>query len=167
MSFGKFTQGELWLESEDPPDQAVRWKQEGKKRVPGVLISTFQNPTTINPHRYRGTMPWSGFRISVTAYTTRNVAQVGTSVRSRLEEIGFPVPVQVQSFVMHTPWTGFTYFQVAQPIMLPYQDWASRVAKASAHYLFALLRSGRGGLSVGAGSSLSDPTTFEGACPRR
>ncbi|CAE7374044.1 unnamed protein product, partial [Symbiodinium microadriaticum] len=121
VSFGKFTQGELWLESEDPPDQAVRWKQEGKKRVPGVLISTFQNPTTINPHRYRGTMPWSGFRISVTAYTTRNVAQVGTSVRSRLEEIGFPVPVQVQSFVMHTPWTGFTYFQVAQPIMLPYQ----------------------------------------------
>ena len=38
-----------------------------------------------------------------------------------------------------TKWTGFTYFQVVQPIMLPQAmiDWASHLAKASSHCLHA------------------------------
>ena len=58
VSFGRFAKGELWLEVDDARVDGVRWKQKGGKRVPGILQNTNRCPTTFDPHRYHGTMPW-------------------------------------------------------------------------------------------------------------
>ncbi|CAE7633607.1 unnamed protein product [Symbiodinium necroappetens] len=76
VSMGSFQQGELWLEADDPPEGDVRWKWKKGKRVCGTLVNTFRSPTSFSPHRYHGTAAWSGYRISITAFTTRNVNNI-------------------------------------------------------------------------------------------
>ena len=101
VSFGRFAKGELWLEVDDARADGVRWKQKGGKRVPGILQTTNRCPTTFDPHRYHGTMPWKGLRYSITAYTTRNVTQIAGGLRQQLEKLGFPVPSPATAFLLH------------------------------------------------------------------
>ena len=95
VTLGRFTKGELWIQADDMygsgPKKKV-WRSRNGRRVPGYLIDTYRKPFFFSPKKYHATNGWSGFRIAVTAFTARSVAELRDDVRDQLEGLGFRVP---------------------------------------------------------------------------
>ena len=95
VSLGKFSNGELWVRSdEDTPadEKKIVWRTCRGQRFPGQLIDTRHKPYFFSPKTYHATTDWSGFRISVTAFTARSIAGLSDWTRDELEGLGFRLP---------------------------------------------------------------------------
>ena len=88
---GNFDNGGLWLQGTPPGDQRVV-----KRMVPGIgYVNGYVKPTknrfvVFDPRQRHGSQRWTGFRISVAAYTTRMAPWLGSREKRVLTEIGFP-----------------------------------------------------------------------------
>ena len=95
-SYGNFEKGGIWLElrEEDPdPGEPLTWKNKPNgTRVPGVALSTRHRPLQFSPRRYHVTLPWSGQRIVVTAFTAKGAVSMSEDERKLLSKSGFIIP---------------------------------------------------------------------------
>ena len=99
VGLGPYAGGELWVELRDgdPSDPALplSWREvPGGKRVPGQVHATWHHPTVFSPKRYHKTLPWTGTRYTVIAYTARSwpEAQKDQRLRETLQNLSFVVP---------------------------------------------------------------------------
>ena len=72
-TYGSFQNGALWMElREGDPDPGLPlvWKSKPNGvRVPGVSVSTKHQPLQVSPKRFHCSLPWTGDRYVVTAFT--------------------------------------------------------------------------------------------------
>ncbi|CAE7677868.1 GIP, partial [Symbiodinium necroappetens] len=99
VGLGPYEGGELWVELRDgdpsEPHLPLSWRDlPGGKRAPGQVHPTRWRPTTFSPKRYHKTLPWTGTRYSVIAYTARSWpdAQRDSEVLHSLRQLQFPLP---------------------------------------------------------------------------
>ena len=78
-----FEGGELWLQSADGRSQMSDLK--------GDVLPLFQSPLCqfFDPHQLHCTLPWSGDRTVVAAYTVRGAERLGVSDSAVLSCMGF------------------------------------------------------------------------------
>ena len=105
VTVGQFSKGELWLQA-TPKDLAEKrskivWREKGGRKLPGYLINTYRNPVFFSPKQCHATMSWSGFRVSITAFTARSVSHMSEDVHHQLSRLCFRCPVTEQSPKMH------------------------------------------------------------------
>ena len=106
VGLGPYQGGELWVELRDgdpsKPDLPLSWRElPGGRRAPGQVHPTRWRPTTFSPKRYHKTLPWTGTRYSVIAYTARSwpEAQKDPEVLHLLRQLQFPLPRNTQPYV--------------------------------------------------------------------
>ena len=89
-SVGSFEGGELWVEckSADPPPEAV-YRTVGDVQLPGFVTSAKDQVYSFRPDCYHETQPFHGERYSVVVYTSRLLPEISTSIRRRLQRMGF------------------------------------------------------------------------------
>ncbi|CAE7912341.1 unnamed protein product, partial [Symbiodinium necroappetens] len=104
VGLGPYQGGELWVELRDgdpsKPDLSLSWRElPGGRRAPGQVHPTRWCPTTFSPKRYHKTLPWTGTRFSVIAYTARSwpEAQKDSEVLHLLRQLQFPLPRPTRS----------------------------------------------------------------------
>ena len=95
-SFGDFQGGQLWVElseSDLPQSGAIRWRSKANgQRVAGRFYDTKHQFTQFYPKAFHATDRWTGFRVSLTFYTSRLVTQASSVRRKCLQKHGFPLP---------------------------------------------------------------------------
>ena len=98
ISLGPFSGGELWLEvSEDEASKApTRWvNMPTGEQVPGVVVNSRHRMIRFCPKLRHAVLPWTGSRISITAYVTRGIEHIGRSLLNELAKLRFPCSSQV------------------------------------------------------------------------
>ena len=95
-TYGTFQNGALWMElREEDPDPGLplvwRAKPNGLK-VPGVSMSTRHRPVKVSPKRYHCSLPWTGNRYVVTAFTPRSGDSLPKADALLLRRCGFGLP---------------------------------------------------------------------------
>ena len=96
---GKFTGGSLWIEQKSPSvsvDCPGRGRLVSRKTPHGLWLSGKLHPTrhrvvTFSPKLWHGVQGWQGKRVSVTAYTIRNLEALSESDQHQLMCWGFPI----------------------------------------------------------------------------
>ena len=107
ISLGSFTGGELWLELE--PNQAVPPAQAVRRRMPngqfrlGQLLSTHQQLIRFNPKLMHAVQPWTGERISISAYTSRSLDQADDAMKKHMRCLLFPLPPNRRTVAAASP----------------------------------------------------------------
>ncbi|OLP81054.1 Copia protein [Symbiodinium microadriaticum] len=98
VGLGPYEGGELWVELRDgdpsTPNLPLSWREiPGGKRAPGQVHSTRWCPTVFSPKRYHKTLPWTGTRYSVIAYTARSwpEARDDPELLHQLRRLQFPL----------------------------------------------------------------------------
>ncbi|CAE7346231.1 GIP [Symbiodinium natans] len=107
ISLGNFSGGELWVhqpELKDSEEAEVVWKRDptgdGSARLPGVLLSTKENPTSFDPRNYHATEDWDGERWCLSLFCSRGYPQITEELREHLRDLRFPLrglPAQERS----------------------------------------------------------------------
>ena len=96
ISLGSYTGGALWLELEPDQDvpsaQVVRKRMPNGQLIPGQLIRTHQRLIRFNPKLKHAVQPWSGERISISAYTSRSLDQADANLKQSMRRLLFPLP---------------------------------------------------------------------------
>ena len=99
LGLGNYQGGELWVELRDGdpsvPGLPVTWREvPGKKKVPGQARPTWHSPTWFSPKRYHRTLPWTGTRYAIVAFTARSweEASLDGDLRGDLQRLHFPLP---------------------------------------------------------------------------
>ncbi|CAE7230659.1 RE1 [Symbiodinium necroappetens] len=95
-SFGDYQGGQLWVElseSDLPHSGAIRWRSKANgQRVAGRFYDTKHQFARFYPKAFHATDRWTGFRVSLTFYTSRLVTQASSVRRKCLQKHGFPLP---------------------------------------------------------------------------
>ena len=93
ITIGEFQGGEMWLEKENHAREGGRDVVErvvGGQRRAGYLIDTHMKPYVFNPKQLHASSKWSGFRISITAYSIRSLPKMSPQQLECLVALGFP-----------------------------------------------------------------------------
>ncbi|CAE7219859.1 RE1 [Symbiodinium sp. KB8] len=100
-SFGDYRGGQLWVELSESDLQhpgAIRWRSKANgQRVAGRYYDTKHQFVRFYPKAFHATDRWTGFRVSLTFYTSRLVTQASSVRRKCLQKHGFPLPRSVTS----------------------------------------------------------------------
>ena len=99
IGLGSYTGGELWVERRDGDEfdvQAPLVRKEIPRgtRAPGQAMTTWHRPVKFSPKRYHQTLPWTGSRYAVVAYTARSLREAfqDQELMRDLRNLRFPVP---------------------------------------------------------------------------
>ncbi|CAE7826829.1 GIP [Symbiodinium sp. CCMP2456] len=91
--FGSFAGGGLWLQDESgKTTDRVRRRLANGSVVYGNMFETFKKFVIFSPETLHATQQWRGFRIAVTAYSSRMIDKVSRQEREQLRALGFPLP---------------------------------------------------------------------------
>ena len=91
LCLGNFQQGGLWLQGQ-PPDglQAVKRRCSPHHFETGYVKDTRYQFVIFDPMTRHATQSWTGFRIGISAYTTRLAPHLAASDKKLMSELGFP-----------------------------------------------------------------------------
>ena len=92
VTVGDFSGGSLWLE--DVSGKVARTTDSGEKLL-GRTVDTHMRPLVFDFRLRHATMPFEGERWALTAFTAPHLGDCLLETRSRLVQLGFPLP-QVQ-----------------------------------------------------------------------
>ena len=108
ICLGSFTGGEMWLAGSPPAGTVpTRRRRTDGTMVDGYLVNTYGQPVIFSPSILHATQDWKGFRIAITAYTTRMYPAFDVDDNRRLHKLGFPLPRR-QSQELHAAHTSST-----------------------------------------------------------
>ena len=104
VCLGSFAGGELWIAGKPPAGTLpTRRRRTDGSMVEGYLVSVYGQPAVFSPNTLHATQDWKGFRIALTAYTTRMYPAFAMEDVRNLRKLGFPLPAaQSQELVPHT-----------------------------------------------------------------
>ena len=90
---GSFGQGGLWVAGR-PPDgrPSVRRKTPDGRLHDGHVLHTQRQLVSFDPQAWHASQQWDGYRIAVSAYTTRLASTLPASDLQCLRQLGFPPP---------------------------------------------------------------------------
>ncbi|OLQ15613.1 Copia protein [Symbiodinium microadriaticum] len=91
MGFGNYVGGGLWCRDEKAASAAV-WKKFNGKWLSGYAYPTYHKVVQFDPCRLHQPLPWTGRRISLSAYTVGCVGNCANDGRDLLQRLGFPLP---------------------------------------------------------------------------
>ena len=94
---GSFGQGGLWVAGK-PPDgrPIVRRKAPDGRLHEGHILQAQRQLVSFDPQAWHASQRWDGYRIAVSAYTTRLASTLPSSDLQCLRQRGFPPPCKVQ-----------------------------------------------------------------------
>ena len=93
VGLGKYTGGELWVESSrDSDDGTLEIREVGGDQVSGKKVDVHHKPYLFHPKKWHGTCGWQGCRWVITAYVTRGLEHCSDSELRRLRGLGFQLP---------------------------------------------------------------------------
>ena len=94
--FGQYEGGHLWVELDEEANQplsAIRWRSKPNgQRVAGQFHNTYHRFVQFYPKLFHATDRWTGFRVSLTFYTSRLISQATATRKECLRKYGFPLP---------------------------------------------------------------------------
>ncbi|CAE7295575.1 GIP [Symbiodinium sp. CCMP2592] len=95
LGLGDFRGGGLWLRQEPPPGQpVVRRRMADGTMARGHVIDINHKVTIFDPRVMHATQSWNGFRIGISAFTTRLAMDLSEEQYQSLRQRGFPMPKQ-------------------------------------------------------------------------
>ena len=104
ICLGSFTGGEMWLAGSPPAGTVpTRRRRTDGTMVDGYLVNTYGQPVIFSPSILHATQDWKGFRIAITAYTTRMYPTFDVDDNRRLHKLGFPLPRRQSQELQLTP----------------------------------------------------------------
>ena len=89
VSVGSFAEGHLWLQDEAHGTIPLSHPQTGQT-VWGVKVATWDKGFSFCPHVLHGTLPWTGDRWALTAFTPKGLTGLDAASRRQLMHWGFP-----------------------------------------------------------------------------
>ena len=108
VCLGSFTGGELWIAGKPPAGTLpTRRRRPDGSMVEGHLVSVYGQPAVFSPSTLHATQDLKGFRIALTAYTTRMYPAFSMEDVRNLRKLGFPLPA-AQSQELPPPHTSST-----------------------------------------------------------
>ena len=90
ITIGSFTGGELWVEDKEAIGKMASERVVRGKRLWGYKVNTHMNAFVFSPKIIHASMKWTGFRTSITAYTTRTASQLSLPNLECLKSLNFP-----------------------------------------------------------------------------
>ena len=91
MGFGTYVGGGLWCH-EDAGPSASTWKKFNGKWLSGRAHPTYHRVVQFDPCRLHQPLPWTGRRVTLSAYTVGCVDNCAQQGRDLLQQLGFPLP---------------------------------------------------------------------------
>ena len=91
LGFGNYVGGGLWCRDEQAAS-ATMWKKFNGKWLSGQAYPTYHRVVQFDPCRLHQPLPWTGRRISLSAYTVGCVNNCAQEGRDLLQRLGFPLP---------------------------------------------------------------------------
>ena len=94
ITFGDHQQGELWVEGSAPEGQIADLRRRQNPHgslVSGHLLQPHHQVVEFLPERWHATMPWTGTRIALAAYTARSLRGLDVDIRHLLRTHHFPL----------------------------------------------------------------------------
>ena len=90
---GNFSGGGLWVQSttSDSLDPVVRRRLPDGSLARGTIQEINRKFVSFLPEVYHATQSWTGYRIAVSAYTTRLLFQMNPEAQQRLRQLQFPL----------------------------------------------------------------------------
>ncbi|OLQ13334.1 hypothetical protein AK812_SmicGene2723 [Symbiodinium microadriaticum] len=90
---GNFEGGGLWIQS---MDSEVSTSDTRRKLPDGIMAlgkvaDANRKFVTFRPEVFHATQPWTGYRVAISAYTTRLLFDMDSEARQRLRDLGFPM----------------------------------------------------------------------------
>ncbi|CAE7206837.1 unnamed protein product [Symbiodinium sp. CCMP2592] len=130
LGLGTYSRGGLWIEGRHPVLPAQRRKTPDGRLREGYVLPTYHRLVAFDPDGWHASEGWQGFRIAVSAYTTRKVVDLTEDERRRLRQLGFPL-----SSTSSTTTMALNAAE-APDMVLPdgvtaveYKNWEAQVAK--------------------------------------
>ena len=91
IGMGNYENGGLWQQGEPPPGIASsRRLVPGRGYVKGYVRPTFHRVIHFDPHQVHAAQSWKGYRITLTAFSTRLMDQLSPPDKQVMRDIGFP-----------------------------------------------------------------------------
>ena len=90
MGFGSYVGGGLWCHEDAGP--ASMWKKFNGKWLSGRAHPTYHQVVQFDPCRLHQPLPWTGRRVTLSAYTVGCVDNCTQQGRDLLQQLGFPLP---------------------------------------------------------------------------
>ena len=92
ICFGSYTGGGLWLNEPGPAGEPLRRRKtpDGRLRE-GWVANTYHQAVTFSPRTWHASQSWSGFRIALSAFTTRLAGALPPGDRQQLRILDFPL----------------------------------------------------------------------------
>eukprot|EP00439_Symbiodinium_sp_Y106_P001694 s8914_g1.t1 len=92
LCLGDFRGGGLWVRQEPPPGQpAVRRRMADGTMASGHVMDVNHKVAIFSPKVMHATQSWSGFRIGISAFTTRLAMELSEAQNQQLRQCGFPI----------------------------------------------------------------------------
>ncbi|OLQ06342.1 hypothetical protein AK812_SmicGene10384 [Symbiodinium microadriaticum] len=90
---GNFEGGGLWIQS---MDSEVSTSDTRRKLPDGIMAlgkvaDANRKFVTFRPEVFHATQPWTGYRVAISAYTTRLLFDMDSEARQRLRDLGLPM----------------------------------------------------------------------------
>ena len=100
VTLGQFSDGQLWLEHASGD---VRMPCSDSANAMGIVVDTHMRPYVFCPRTRHATMPFTGERWCLTAYTAADNVSLTPALQAKLEELCFPVPASSKASHVQTP----------------------------------------------------------------
>ena len=90
IALGDFTSGQMFLE--DASGDCSIWCDASECWIQGRAHDVLEHGLSFNAHLWHASMPWSGDRWAITAYTCSDFQALALEDRQQLQQLGFPLP---------------------------------------------------------------------------
>ena len=90
IALGDFTSGQMFLE--DASGDCSIWCDASECWIQGRAHDVLEHGLSFSAHLWHASMPWSGDRWAITAYTCSDFQALALEDRQQLERLGFPLP---------------------------------------------------------------------------
>eukprot|EP00439_Symbiodinium_sp_Y106_P012966 s3447_g1.t3 len=91
VCLGDYVNGGLWLAGAPNEQQPVVRRWVYGQLVKGYVVPTKDRVVTFDPHIWHSSQKWTGWRVAISAYTTRMAYNLVQQDRAELDRLQFPV----------------------------------------------------------------------------
>ena len=131
LGLGPYSQGGLWVAGQHASLPPRRRKTPDGRLREGYVLPTYHRIVAFDPDSWHASEKWQGFRIAVSAYTTRKAVDLKPEERQYLLRMGFPMAMWNQPALLEShAATSSTDIVLPEGVTADeYKNWEAQIAK--------------------------------------
>ena len=131
LGLGPYSHGGLWVAGRHASLPPRRRKTPDGRLREGYVLPTYHRIVAFDPDGWHASEKWQGFRIAVSAYTTRKAVDLEPEERQHLLRMGFPIATRNQPVLLEShAATSSTDTVLPEGVTADeYKNWEAQIAK--------------------------------------